>query len=285
MAGVGNPAYATGSATYFNGSIYAFAPFFTASNIPNAGGYNAVQVYVLDPATLPACQNSFTLTPSLWIDKPFTLKNGIGAAVANGQIYLFLTGPSTGIQGVLSSSDGQNWSMVKTVNAPDYPIVHDAITFTDPKDGKTKFMVVASQVASTDYPLLPAVSIFDPETDTWGPVSPMPQDTLPNGTYGMHASAWFGSWNINWFSGPNQKWISWNSGNTDAYLHVLGTVWTGAIDFIVHWYFNPTTGSWILDQPYEYWPPVLGVDGGQNRTPVALGPGYMKNDRRGLYER
>ena len=290
--GFGCSAFVNGSAVYFNGSLYAFAPFIKDTG--SSGSYiGMTDIHVIDPATsidFPDGTSRWALTSFETLalhemDHPFDMKNGIGAAVANGRIYLFTTGKSTGGPVVYSSSNGQDWAKVSATNDPKYPVVHDAITFIDPKDGKTKIMVVLSAVASDAsvvfpfYPMIPAVSIYDPETDSWGTVSPMPQGTLPDGTYGMYACAWFGSWkatiNNNW-GGCN--WYSWNSGNTDAYLHVLGAVWTGTTDYLVHWYFDPTTGSWMLDPS--------GCESEHQaiwwaKAPMAVGPGYMKSTSSG----
>jgi hypothetical protein len=277
VAGIGKTDFVTGSAVYFNGNVYAFAPFFEGNQ------HSCVEVFVLDPATWQKIDD-FDLFLH-WVDKPQNLKDGMGAVVANGQIYLFMTGSSTGAPVVYSSSDGRNFAMISAASAPNYPVVHDAITFIDPKDGKTKIMVVVSPLASNYYPLIPAVSIYDPTTDTWGPVSPLPQGALPNGTYGMHASAWFGSWRTvqhsNWSCGT----YTWNSGNTDAYLHVLGAVWTGSMDYLVHWYLDLSSGTWVFDpsgcaqdlQAVWWVAPCPDPVGYNNRTPVALGPGYGKS--------
>ena len=277
-AGVGNTDFVSGSAVYFNESVYAFAPYFEDDS--TAPSFSNVRVFVIDPSTWTQTK-TFSLNFH-GIDRPHDMKDGMGAVVANGQIYLFMTGISTGAPVVYSSSDGQNWGQVSTNNYPNYPVVHDAITFIDPKDGKTKVMVVVSRVdASSGNPLLPAVSIFDPATGIWGSAFPLPQGALPLGTYGMHASAWFGSLNMTLPSTPRNTTYIWNSGNTDAYLHVLGSVWTGSMDYLVHWYFNPATGSWIFDpsgcaadlQAVWWAEPCSGL---LNRTPAPLGPGYTK---------
>ncbi len=281
---VGNPAFVSGSAVYFNGSVYAFGPYQSTQY----GGLTLNALYVvLDPATFAETGSSVIIGRA--INSAQTQgKLGLAAVVASGQIYVFMTGMSTGGPVVYASSDGWNWANFRTTGDPMYPVVQDAITFSDPKDGKTRIMVVLSQMDSNYMPLLPAVSIFDPETGIWGPVSPLPQGGLPNGTFGMQGSGWFGSWRTTQSAANGGcGTYTWNSGNTDSYLHGLGAVWTGSMDFLVHWYLDPTTGSWIFDNSGCQVDPLnqsnFGamwwagpMPGNLNRTPVALGPGYAK---------
>lgn len=216
---VGSTDYFTGSAVYFNGSIYVFVPILSSSS-------SACAVYVLDPTTWT--QKSYFRFNLPAIDGIFGLKNNVAAVVADGQIFLFFTGSRFGTPVVYSSSDGLNYGLVSASNAPNYRVVHDAIGFIDPKDGKTRIMVVVSQASLVNgKPLLPAVAIFDPATSTFGEASPMPQQSLPDNSYGMYAAAWFGSWRTALYSDFSScRSTYWNSGNTDAYLHVLGVVST-----------------------------------------------------------
>ncbi len=283
LASPGPSAFVSGSAVYFNGRVYVFGP--TTQIKPFSTQLSSVAVYVLIPVSNLAWQvdKSFSLNLN-YVDSS-KMKTGMAAAVANGQIFLFTTGASTQGPKVYSSSDGQNYANVST-QGPQYPVVHDAITFTDPKDGKTRIMVVLSPVDSNYMPLLPAVSIFDPEYGYWGPVSPLPQGALPNSTYGMHASGWLGSWRTTHKSSQGCGTYTWNSGNTDASLHVLGAVWTGSMDYLVHWYLDPSTGTWTFDssgcaaeKQAMWWAGPCGSN--LARTPVALGPGYAKTTSSG----
>ena len=277
---VGNPAFTTGSAVSFNGSVYVFAPYFSNAQAWS-GPFGNFTTLTFDPGTWQRTGWN-DLAYLYTAEQQYVQKPGIGAAVANGTIYVFLSGSIDRTPVVFTSSDGLNWSRLSPKNAPiNYSTVHDAINFTDPADGKTKIMVVVSELASNYYPLVPAVTIYDPATETWGPVDPLPQGALPDGTFGMHASAYFGSWrttltNSGWTSCGN---YTWNSGNTNAYLHVLGAVWTGSMDYLVHWYLDPSTGTWVVDPSgcanegqMVWWPaPCPGLT---NRTPVALAPAY-----------
>lgn len=287
-----NPDFTIGSAVYFNNLIYVFVPYIKNPVNPPFYWRNTLHVTVIDPATWQV-KDSFDAATTGSDVSNGQGKNGVGAVVANGSIYVFMAAPNSQTQ-VVTSSDGQNWSILSTANTPPspYTVVQDAVTFTDPTDGgKTKvFVILGWQPFNYGYPASFSVSIFDPVAGSWGPVTTLPQGQLPD-TYAMAASAWVGSWNTVFSrsqAGPCNTY-HWNSGNTNAYLHVLGTAWIGGpqgATYLVHWYLDPATGSWVFDpsgcaNEYQamWWSGPCS--GRTNATPVPLGPGYAKTTASG----
>lgn len=300
MNGMGMMDYLSGSAVYFDGYIYVFAPYY--STPPGySGSWISVEVFVIDPSDWTTHTSYSQVLDATDVDIPGSIAKGMGvpkigvaAAVANGAIYLFTTSATNSPPEVLTSADGQNWAIVGSpAGSPDYPTVHDAITFIDPTDGKTKIMVVLSQVdspSSAYRPLLPAVSVFDPVTNTWGPASPLPQGALTGTCWGLYGNAWFGSFtNFRIGADGNEWW--WYSDHTDAYLHVLGVVLNGTGEWVVHWYLDPSTMMWRMDQGGTPWsegpswlpPAPQGIvpwptppcwAGGNFHSPAVLGVAY-----------
>lgn len=280
----GNPEFASGSAVAFNGLVYVFVSLYLTD------GTQRLQIIPIDPNTW----SESTRLPTLWFqvsspicfldqECPIT-KNGVAAVVADGSIYAFVG------RSVISSSDGENWSA--RIGSDFSPlgagtIIQDAVTFIDPESGQTRVLLVFSQQdTETGYPVEFWVGVFDPKTQRLKDSQRLDTTGLPLGENGsfnaMHASAWFGSWNTQYTPSIGCRRIQWRSGDTAAYLHVLGAIWTGSEDYLVHWYLDPFSRSWRIDptgcrdagaNPLAMsW--VGPCPGAQNRTPLALGPAF-----------
>lgn len=296
--------YNTGSAVMFNDLLYIFVAEYSGT----AYGYPLYDVvyYTVDPTTyqVQGGRNVLVQHNTTRIPYPATgavTPINVAAVVWNNSIYVFGTpsidGPSSWPL-VLASQDGKNWSYAgfDFAASPSYPgIIHDAIVIPSNQVpglrtsyssvGDTIVMLVGSWWNS-DGTLAPTVGVFyfDPANNVFldNIIQTLPAPTISTSSAAVaNAVAFFGSLNgsINQSAGASCSTYTW-SPSVPATLHVIAGLYSSSanIDTLSHWYLDPGTGTWTLNQPCgsmdQIWWPAGGCSATSQICSVAIAPYY-----------
>lgn len=273
--------YPTGSGVIFNNLLYIFVAEYSGFDeysYPQPVAIYDIVYYTLNPTTYAVqggrnvlAKGVETFIPSLnWPlpPPPPPTPLNVGATVWNGAIYVVGT-PSTNAANapvVWSSGDGQNWSMAVawSLSTPFPSVIHDALTISSdevpglsnayPSVSDSVIMVVGSFFDSEGDPAPNSASVayYDPASQQWMPESPI---TLPAPTkntsnpWVCNAVAYFGtvSGQIDQSDGWCDPYV-W-SPDVPATLHVMAVLDAAEVSTLSHWYLDPTSGSWTLDEP------------------------------------
>ena len=302
--------YPTGSAVIFNNQLYVFVAEFSGTyslwGVSVCATYDIVY-YVVDPNTYQVQGGRNVVAHGVQSGIPASGGFGkivtpinVGATVWNGSIYLVSTPSPTmanisnNIPMVWSSADGQSWSTVSPPNSTvAFPsVIHDAVTISSsevpglsgsyPNVSDSVIMVVGSFWNNNGSLTANSASVayYDPANNQWMPSSPiaLPAPSTSQNPWVSNAVAYFGS--VNGQISQTNGWCNpyqWSPG-VPATVHVMAALNNGGANTLSHWYLDPNSSTWKLEQPCSGKDLIWWAGGGcmitSGQCPIAVAPYY-----------